>query len=357
MGFFTGEFTENGYRPSRLFNLLRPTVSGNKLNGLGEDTPRPRIPLHMHNRTRRHPWTAVQEWFYLREARDLVGMRDILAMNRLRKKLDKHASSAQPNGPVEIRRSPEQWTELARDYALTHTTAEVFGVTALTNDLVFDVKVDEFDLSDRWIIVIAQRMDYAMLSAAASSEPANTPFLKSKFTRSARTVYRTYRETFHSAVRLAEWIRSQGFKATAHGGATPGPISYIPAAIRAGLGELGKHGSLINPDIGSGIRLAVVLTSMPLIPNREQRYGIDEFCQRCQACSRACPGNALSNQKQMIRGISRWYVDFDSCIPVFAERRGCAICLAVCPWTRPGVPMKLAQKMLRRIQGAPAGNA
>ena len=27
----------------------------------------------------------------------------------------------------------------------------------------------------------------------------------------------------------------------------------------------------------------------------------------------------------------KWYVDFDKCIPYFAETSGCAICIAVCP--------------------------
>jgi len=348
MGFFTGEFTPDGYQPGKLFNRLKPQVSGNELNGLGEKTPRRHIPLHMHNRTRKHPWTAVQEWFYLREARDIVGLRDIIAMNRLRKRQEKKSSL--PVGSPESERTPEEWTRLAKEFALQQTTVEAFGVTALKDDLVFDVKVDEFDLSDPWIIVLAQRMDYDMLSAVTKEEPENTPFLKSKFTKTVRTVYRTYRNTYESSVKLAEWIRAQGYKAAAYGGTTPGPISYIPAAVRAGLGELGKHGSLINPEIGSGIRLSTVITNMPLIPSREKRYGIDEFCQSCKLCSRTCPANALSNRKQMIRGVERWYVDFDKCVPVFTDHRACGICLAVCPWAKPGVPMTLAKKMLKRLQ-------
>jgi hypothetical protein len=38
----------------------------------------------------------------------------------------------------------------------------------------------------------------------------------------------------------------------------PGPFVLIPAAIKAGRGELGKHGSMIHPTFGSNFRLANV---------------------------------------------------------------------------------------------------
>jgi epoxyqueuosine reductase QueG len=44
----------------------------------------------------------------------------------------------------------------------------------------------------------------------------------------------------------------------------------------------------------------------------------------------------------------KWYVDFDKCLPFFNENKGCGICIAVCPWSRPGVADTLVQKMARR---------
>jgi len=49
-----------------------------------------------------------------------------------------------------------------------------------------------------------------------------------------------------------------------------------------------------------------------------------------------------------VRGIKKWYVDFDACIPFFAETSGCAICIAVCPFTRPGVGENMIAKLARR---------
>ena len=57
---------------------------------------------------------------------------------------------------------------------------------------------------------------------------------------------------------------------------------------------------------------------------------------------------AIAPEKQTVRGVEKWYVDFDACIPYFAESSGCAICIAVCPWSRPGVGLNLAAKLEKR---------
>ena len=111
----------------------------------------------------------------------------------------------------------------------------------------------------------------------------------------------------------------------------------IPPAIASGLGELGKHGSLISRKFGAGVRLAGVTTDMPLVATTPARFGADEFCSTCQVCTNACPPGAITPQKQMVRGVERWYVDFDKCIPFFAEAASCGICIAECPCTRPTV--------------------
>ena len=121
----------------------------------------------------------------------------------------------------------------------------------------------------------------------------------------------------------------------------------IPAALAAGFGELGKHGSIINPQLGSSFRLACVLTDLPLAEDRPVDFGADDFCQSCRVCEDACPPAAIGDAKQLVRGESKWYVDFDACMPYFAVTHGCGICLAVCPWSRPGI----APRLLRNRAG------
>jgi epoxyqueuosine reductase len=129
-----------------------------------------------------------------------------------------------------------------------------------------------------------------------------------------------------------------------------GRILMIPPALECGFGELGKHGSIINPEFGSAFRLGAVLTDAPFAVTPRREHGIDGFCQSCRVCEDACPPEAIAPEKRLVRGETRWYVDFDRCIPFFAETSGCAICIAVCPWSRPGVGLNLAAKLARRAE-------
>ena len=157
-----------------------------------------------------------------------------------------------------------------------------------------------------------------------------------------------YARGTRSSFALANWIRSQGYNASAYPGPSASALLLIPPAIASGLGELGKHGSLISRHFGSGVRLAGVTTDMPLVATAPDRFGGDEFCTNCQVCTHSCPPGAISERKQMVRDVERWYVDFDKCIPYFAESASCGICIAECPWTRPNVRPKLLAKMARR---------
>jgi epoxyqueuosine reductase len=63
------------------------------------------------------------------------------------------------------------------------------------------------------------------------------------------------------------------------------------------------------------------------------------------------PPDAIFQEKTLVRGERRWYVDFDRRLPYFNEAESCAICLAVCPFSRPGVGTNLVAKLARRVRG------
>ena len=170
-------------------------------------------------------------------------------------------------------------------------------------------------------------------------------------------VGRQYTRAARSANSLRNFIREQGWPAESFPGPRADALLMIPAAIAAGLGELGKHGSIINRTHGASFRLAAVSTDMPLLADEPDVFGADDFCHNCRLCTDACPPDAIAEQKQLVRGDEKWYVDFDRCIPYFAETKGCAICIARCPWSRPGVADNLLVKMAqRRERRAAAGS-
>ncbi|MEE8056741.1 MAG: 4Fe-4S dicluster domain-containing protein [Pseudomonadales bacterium] len=147
--------------------------------------------------------------------------------------------------------------------------------------------------------------------------------------------------------KLVKWLADQGHSATGRS-LIPHDVNMIPAAIEAGLGELGKHGSLINPELGSAIRLGCVAVDLPLLEDKPVNFLLDDFCTHCQVCTKACPPQAMHADRQMVRGVEKWYIDFDKCLPYFNDTRGCGICLAVCPFSIPDRAPILVNRLQRR---------
>jgi epoxyqueuosine reductase QueG len=185
------------------------------------------------------------------------------------------------------------------------------------------------------MIVMGVAMDYESLRTAP--EPQSIVEVVTQYGRGTQI-----------ANRLASWLRAHGWDGYPHCGPDAGPILLIPAALACGFGELGKHGSIINRELGSSFRLACVLTDVPLFADNADEFGADDFCVNCRLCGEACPPDAIFPEKQMVRGNVKWYVDFDKCVPYFNETTGCGICIAVCPWSRPGVAANLIGKLARR---------
>ncbi|MFT5133187.1 MAG: epoxyqueuosine reductase [Gammaproteobacteria bacterium] len=159
-------------------------------------------------------------------------------------------------------------------------------------------------------------------------------------------VVNTYRKSSNYTNSLAAHIRSLGWPAEAF--ALGRDILQIPSAIQAGLGELGKHGSLINREYGSNFRLTMVLTDLPMTVDEPVDIGVQDVCATCQACTKYCPPGAISDKKAMVRGVEKWYVDYDLCSWYFVKTTGCSICVEVCPWSSPDRGFKLSEIMLTK---------
>jgi Pyruvate/2-oxoacid:ferredoxin oxidoreductase delta subunit len=314
------------FRASAEQQALSPPVSGNALNGLGEAEARPPTPIYWHS-PGRIAHGPLQQYMLARTQRDVpvvAGIAEGLG--------GRGPKERAPKGKRGRRREAADWTRRLKDVALRHE-ADLVGVAAMRPDWVFEGYAADFP----WMIVLGLAMDHAELATAP--EPP-----------SVIEVMRQYNRGTRAARALADWILSQGYEALPHGGPQAGPALMIPAALQAGFGELGKHGSIISRDYGSSFRLASVLTDMPLAADQAAAFGADGFCENCRACARACPPAAIGHEKQLVRGSTKWYVDFDACISYFNESYGCGICIAVCPWSRPGIAPNLIAKLSRRRQ-------
>lgn len=313
------------WTPSAEQMALWPTVSGNAINGVGEGAVRRPSPIYWHAPDAT-PHGPLQLWFGARTTPLVQAAR--VERNRVLEE------PREPLGSAVVERGAAEWTRLVKTAAFA-SGADAVGITAVQPHWVYE----GHEVRQRWAIILCVAHDWDALRTA----PAET---------AAAEVIRQYGRGIRAAKGVAAAIRRDGHDATPHGGPMAYPMLLVPAAIAAGLGELGKHGSLINPTLGSNLRLACVLTDIPLVPDAPVEFGADDFCRLCRACTDTCPPQAIAAEKQLVRGAVRWYVDFDRCLPFFNEHQGCAICLSSCPWNHPGVAPNLLRKLAVRRASA-----
>lgn len=295
-----------------------PEVSGNAINGVGETAPRRPNPIYWHDPDAT-PHGKLQRWFYQRQS---ASDPEIVAA-----RAERQRAIDEPLVPIGAPDEPGDVRHVAREAG-----ADDVGVTAMKADYVFVGKdVPAFAT----MIVIAVGQDYDAMRSAPSV--ASLVEVTKQYARGTRV-----------AKAIANHLRARGHDALPYGGPMAGSFILIPAAIAAGLGELGKHGSMIHPRLGSNFRLACVLTNAPLAHDVPAAFGSDGFCAACRICSDACPPEAIGRDKVLVRGEQRWYVDFDKCLPYFNEHMGCALCLAACPFSRPGIGANLVAKLAKR---------
>ncbi len=318
---------KHSYTPNPRLLEQFPNTSGNQINGLGEPSVRAPSPFFWHPADRQ-AFGALQQ-FIVKEMRPPSG--------------EDH-SFRNPNvdrgpEPVDVASdqssaSAHELTQQTRQFALDNE-ADLIGITPMKPEYIFD----GYTIDDPTVIILGFQHNYEELSKM----PPRAEDLSAY-----HDLHKQYNRGARAAKKLTNHIRGMGYNATAYPGPMADALAMIPPAIEAGLGELGKHGSMINRQFGSAFRLSAVTTDMPLIPDTPDQFGADEYCMNCQVCRNACPPDAINNEKQLVRGEHKWYVDFDKCIPYFGENYACGICIAVCPWSRPGVADKLTQKLARR---------
>ena len=107
----------------------------------------------------------------------------------------------------------------------------------------------------------------------------------------------------------------------------------IPTMHHCGIGELGRHGSLINPEFSANFRPSFVTTDLPLISDAPLEFGVQEYCEACNLCRNNCPGDAIANDHIMTEGIKRWRIEMEKCYPYSRLHEAyCHICVDVCPY-------------------------
>jgi ferredoxin len=180
------------------------------------------------------------------------------------------------------------------------------------------------ELSHKYAIAFTVEMNKTMLDRAPQGP----------------TVMESAQEYLNSgalAVQLAEFLRQLGYSTRAH---IDGSYRVVcPLVARdAGLGEIGRMGLLMTPELGPRVRLAVVTTDMPLVPNERVPDGtVLDFCRKCKKCADVCPSRSISfDDRTEIDGVKRWQIDSESCFTYWCTvGTDCGRCMSVCPYSHP----------------------
>lgn len=115
-----------------------------------------------------------------------------------------------------------------------------------------------------------------------------------------------------------------------------GLFPHKTGAVLSGLGFIGKNGLLIT-EYGSAVRLASVLTDMPLSAQKEIKPCL---CGDCQICKNACPAGAITGELY-VHGAERSTIfDAKKCSEHMKTYKNigrgavCGICISVCPYNK-----------------------
>jgi len=118
------------------------------------------------------------------------------------------------------------------------------------------------------------------------------------------------------------------------------PVLERDAAVRAGLGGIGKNGLLIVPGVGSNVVLGEILTDVALAPTAAPRDAEADLCGSCTACLDSCPTEAFLAPRLLDARKCVSYLTIERRGPLTAEEEaalggrlfGCDVCQDVCPW-------------------------
>jgi len=159
--------------------------------------------------------------------------------------------------------------------------------------------------------------------------------------REAAEVAGTYLRVAVPGLAIAAYLRSLGYRAVCH---MDGESELVlpPIAARVGIGQIGRHGLIVNKRYGSRIRLGAITTDAELTLDTPVDFKLPKACEACRKCATLCPvgaipqGSIIDDYDKQVRSI-----DHEACFSVWKKfGTDCGICVAACPYSRVGSTLK-----------------
>ncbi len=226
--------------------------------------------------------------------------------------------------------NPEELTSFLKKTAASYG-AVASGVTATDEACVYSVR----GRGERYGRAVDDALPVSFVYAFEMSveEMRTAPGI-----REAAEVAGTYLRVAVPALLIASYLRGLGYRAIAH---MDGESELVlpPLAERAGLGQIGRHGLLVNRRYGSRIRLGAITTDAELLYDQPVDFKLPKVCEVCRKCAELCPagaipsGSILGDYDVQVRSI-----DHDACFAMW-RRFGtdCGVCVSACPYSKVGL--------------------
>ncbi len=238
-----------------------------------------------------------------------------------------------------IRISPEEATAFLKGW-LKKLGVVSCGITILKDEHLYTTKGrgpawgQPIERRHRFAIAFSVEMDHRQIGTAPDGP----------------TLMESAEQYLHAgtvATQVAVFIRRLGWEAEAHIDANYKVICPL-VAKDAGLGEIGRMGLLMTPELGPRVRLGVITTDLPL--NTDEPCfdpTVLHFCSICKKCAEVCPPGAIPKAgRQDIAGAKRWRLDSEACFTYWcAMGTDCGQCMRVCPYSHPDT---LLHRLVRR---------
>ncbi len=237
---------------------------------------------------------------------------------------------------METKKIPSNYTEEFKD-RIIGLGADLVGIADV--DPLKELTLDPPDLLEPFVraVAIAIKLPAAVFEQIVDRP---TPIYKSVYTTANlildqiafRTAMALQNDGFHSLPIPASQVLDQENWYAA--------ISHKAVARMAGLGWQGKNLLLINPQYGSRVRIATILTKAHL----EVDGPIKNRCGICTACQDACPAQAIKGVNTKTHYEDRnEAMHFSRCVEKVSGEFAkipeigapiCGICIKVCPFGR-----------------------